>query len=160
MHRFLNCLGGYVRHVNSYSLGTSTVLLAHVIANVNVVLNQATAKFVVAEHSRLVVAFGGLSPKDAAVSPGGVSRHNGRRSVSAARVRGCRFVSVSPFRDDTALRGAGRMDRAAVRHRRRADARLAQMLDTDRLPTTGSWTVTRAASRGSPVMFSARSTTT
>jgi hypothetical protein len=27
LHRFLNCLGGYVRHVNSYSLGTSAVLL-------------------------------------------------------------------------------------------------------------------------------------
>jgi biotin/methionine sulfoxide reductase len=101
VHRFLNCLGGYVRHVNSYSLGTSTVLLPYVIADVNVLLNRATAKSVVAEHSELVVAFGGLSPKNAAVSPGGVSRHNARSWVSAARARGCRFVSVSPLRDDT-----------------------------------------------------------
>ena len=34
VHRFLNCLGGYVRHVNRYSLGTSTVLLPYVIADV------------------------------------------------------------------------------------------------------------------------------
>ncbi|MGD0065909.1 MAG: molybdopterin guanine dinucleotide-containing S/N-oxide reductase [Streptosporangiaceae bacterium] len=102
VHRFLNCLGGYVRHVNSYSLGTSTVLLPYVIADVNVLLNRATAKSVVAEHSELVVAFGGLSPKNTAVSPGGVSRHNARSWVSAARARGCRFVSVSPIRDDTA----------------------------------------------------------
>jgi biotin/methionine sulfoxide reductase len=102
VHRFLNCLGGYVRHVNSYSLGTSTVLLPHVIADVSMFENHATAKSVLAEHSELVVAFGGLSPKNAAVSPGGVSRHNARGWVSAARARGCRFVSVSPLRDDTA----------------------------------------------------------
>jgi biotin/methionine sulfoxide reductase len=69
VHRFLNCLGGYVRHVNSYSLGTSTVLLPYVIADVNVLQTHATAKTVIAEHSELVVAFGGLSPKNAAVSP-------------------------------------------------------------------------------------------
>jgi biotin/methionine sulfoxide reductase len=101
VHRFLNCLGGYVRHVNSYSLGTSTVLLPYVIADVDVLLNHATAKSVIAEHSELLVAFGGLSPKNAAVSPGGVSRHNSRGWISAARARGCRFVSVSPLRDDT-----------------------------------------------------------
>jgi biotin/methionine sulfoxide reductase len=101
VHRFLNILGGYVRHVNSYSLGTSTVLLPHVIADVDVLLTDATAKSVIAEHSELVVAFGGLSPKNAAVSPGGVSRHNTRGWISAARARGCRFVSVSPLRDDT-----------------------------------------------------------
>jgi len=101
VHRFLNCLGGYVRHVNSYSLGTSKVLLPYVIADVDWLLTRATAKSVVAEHSELVVAFGGLSPKNAAVSPGGVSRHNTRSWISAARARGCRFISVSPLRDDT-----------------------------------------------------------
>jgi biotin/methionine sulfoxide reductase len=101
VHRFLNCLGGYVRHVNTYSLGTSKVLLPYVIADVDALLTHSTAKSVVAEHSELVVAFGGLSPKNAAVSPGGVSRHNARSWVSAARARGCRFVSVSPIRDDT-----------------------------------------------------------
>src|SRR3984885_10481361 len=101
VHRFLNCLGGYVRHVNSYSLGTSAVLLPYVIADVSVLENHATAKSVIAEHTDLVVAFGGLSPKNAAVSPGGVSRHHTRGWMSAARARGCRFVSVSPLRDDT-----------------------------------------------------------
>ena len=48
VHRFLNCLGGYVRHVNSYSLGTSTVLLPYVIADVNVLQTHATAKSVIA----------------------------------------------------------------------------------------------------------------
>lgn len=101
LHRFLNCLGGYVRHVNSYSLGTSAVFLPHVIGDIGWVTQQATAKSVLAEHSELVVAFGGLSPKNAAVSPGGVSRHNARGWIAAARARGCRFVSISPLRDDS-----------------------------------------------------------
>ena len=137
VHRFLNCLGGYVRHVNSYSLGTSTVLLPHVIADVNVVLNQATAKSVIAEHSELVVAFGGLSPKNAAVSPGGVSRHNARGWVSAARARGCRFVSVSPIRDDTPAEAQAEW----IAPRPGTDAALmlalAQVLDADGLADTG-----------------------
>jgi biotin/methionine sulfoxide reductase len=137
VHRFLNCLGGYVRHVNSYSLGTSTVLLPHVIADVNVLLNQATAKSVVAEHGELVVAFGGLSPKNAAVSPGGVSRHNARSWVSAARARGCRFVSVSPLRDDTPAEAQAEW----IAPRPGTDAALmlalAQVLDADGLADAG-----------------------
>jgi biotin/methionine sulfoxide reductase len=137
VHRFLNCLGGYVRHVNSYSLGTSTVLLPHVIADVDVLLTLATAKSVVAEHSELVVAFGGLSPKNAAVSPGGVSRHNSRSWVSAARARGCRFVSVSPLRDDTPAEAQAEW----IAPRPGTDAALmlalAQVLDADGLADIG-----------------------
>ena len=136
VHRFLNCLGGYVRHVNSYSLGTSTVLLPHVLADVNVLLNQATAKSVLAEHSELLVAFGGLSPKNAAVSPGGVSRHNSRGWMSAARARGCRFVSVSPIRDDTPAEAQAEW----IAPRPGTDAALmlalAQVLDADGLADT------------------------
>ncbi|MFD6162022.1 molybdopterin guanine dinucleotide-containing S/N-oxide reductase [Nocardia sp. NPDC060256] len=99
-HRFLNCLGGYVRHVNSYSLGVSQVLMPHVLDHLGVVLERATSKTVLAEHAELVVAFGGLSPKNAAVAPGGVSRHNTRGWIGAARARGCRFVSITPLRDD------------------------------------------------------------
>ncbi|WP_330182704.1 molybdopterin-dependent oxidoreductase [Nocardia sp. NBC_01503] len=99
-HRFLNCLGGYVRHVNSYSMGTSTVLLPHILADLGWMLGHSTSKDVIAEHTELVVAFGGLSPKNIAVTPGGVSRHHGRGWVAAAHARGCRFVSVGPLRDD------------------------------------------------------------
>ncbi|MFI6044910.1 molybdopterin guanine dinucleotide-containing S/N-oxide reductase [Nocardia sp. NPDC051321] len=99
-HRFLNCLGGYVRHVNSYSLGVSQVLMPHVFGHLGFVIERATAKTVLARHTELVVAFGGLSPKNSAVSPGGVSRHNSRGWIGAARARGCRFVSISPLRDD------------------------------------------------------------
>ncbi|HEY2077258.1 MAG TPA: molybdopterin-dependent oxidoreductase [Streptosporangiaceae bacterium] len=137
VHRFLNCLGGYVRHVNSYSLGTSTVLLPYVIADINVLQTYATAKSVIAEHSELVVAFGGLSPKNAAVSPGGVSRHNARGWVSAASTRGCRFVSVSPLRDD--MPDGAQAEWIAPRPGTDAALMLAlaQVLDADGLADTG-----------------------
>ncbi|QIS20470.1 molybdopterin-dependent oxidoreductase [Nocardia terpenica] len=101
VHRFLNCLGGYVRHVNSYSMGTSTVLLPHILGDLYWMLGNFTAKSVITEHTELIVAFGGLSPKNAAVTPGGVSRHHARGWLAEARANGCRVVSVTPLRDDT-----------------------------------------------------------
>ncbi len=102
LHRFLNCLGGYVRHVNTYSMGTSAVLLPHILGDLYEMIAWATSKDVLAEHAELVVAFGGLSPKNVAVTPGGVSLHHTRGWIAAARARGCRFVSISPLRDDIA----------------------------------------------------------
>ena len=100
LHRFLNCLGGYVRSVNTYSYGTSQVLLPHVVGDAALVMAGATAWPVIAEHTDLLVAFGGLSPKSSAVASGGIGRH-----TMAPRWRppwrGCRLVSVSPLRSDT-----------------------------------------------------------
>jgi len=104
VHRFLNCLGGYVRSVNSYSFGTSAVLLPHVVGDTNLVMTGATAWPVIAEHTDLIVAFGGLSPKNSAVASGGIGRHVMGPALSAAVARGCRLVSVSPLRTDTDLR--------------------------------------------------------
>lgn len=100
VHRFLNGLGGYVSHRNSYSLGVSQVLLPHVLADMGTIMARATTKSVLARHSELIVSFGGLSPKNSAVSPGGVSRHNTRGWIETARENGCRFVTISPLRDD------------------------------------------------------------
>lgn len=108
LHRFLNSTGGYVGHFGSYSHGASKALLPHVIARLSEVTERATSWPVIAEHSELVVAFGGISPKNGAVSPGGIGRHPTRNAVAAARERGCRFVSVSPLRDDIAEEAGAR----------------------------------------------------
>ena len=101
VHRFLNSLGGYVRHVGSYSHGASHALLPHVIGGLDHVLSGATSWERIAAHTGLVVAFGGISGKNSVLSPGGLGRHTARSSLAAARANGCRFVSVSPLRDDT-----------------------------------------------------------
>jgi biotin/methionine sulfoxide reductase len=101
LHRFLNCLGGYVRSVNTYSYGTSGVLLPHVVGDASLIMAGATAWPVIAEHTDLIVAFGGLSPKNSAVASGGIGRHVVGQALASAVARGCRLVSVSPLRGDT-----------------------------------------------------------
>jgi biotin/methionine sulfoxide reductase len=101
LHRFLNGLGGYVRSVNTYSYGASQVLLPHVVGDVGLVMAGATAWPVIAEHTDLIVAFGGLSPKNSAVASGGIGRHVMGQALASAVARGCRLVSVSPLRTDT-----------------------------------------------------------
>lgn len=101
LHRFLNTLGGYTRSVNNYSFGAASVLLPRVLGGIDVAMNGADSGSVIAAHTELMVCFGGLSPKNTMVSPGGVGRHEVRSWASAAAERGCRFVSVSPLRDDT-----------------------------------------------------------
>src|SRR5439155_1284956 len=101
LHRFLNCLGGYVRSVNNYSFGTSSVLLPHVVGDMNLVMAGATAWPVIAEHTDLLVAFGGLSPKNSAVASGGIGRHTMAPALASAVAGGCRIISVGPLRSDT-----------------------------------------------------------
>jgi biotin/methionine sulfoxide reductase len=101
IHRFLNTLGGYVSSVGDYSYGASGIVLPHVIGHPNDLMAEATSWRVVAEETELFIAFGGLSEKNSAVGPGGVSRHVGREAIARAVHRGCRFIDVSPIADDT-----------------------------------------------------------
>jgi biotin/methionine sulfoxide reductase len=102
VHRFLNCLGGYVHSVNSYSTGASRVILPHVVGTHEEVMWRATSWPVIVANTRLVVCFGGIPLKNAAVEPGGVSRHTVREHLRAAADRGVEFVLFSPLRDDLA----------------------------------------------------------
>jgi len=102
LHRFLNCLGGYVSAVGDYSYGTSGALLPHVIGiSPSEVMADATTWDVICDHTDLFISFGGLSEKNSAIGPGGISRHSTRSEVDRARKAGCRFVDVTPIRDDT-----------------------------------------------------------
>lgn len=102
LHRFLNCLGGYVSAVGDYSYGTSGALLPHIIgASPAAVMADATTWEVIREHTELFVSFGGLSEKNSAVGPGGIAKHATRSEVQRAHDAGCRFVDITPIRDDT-----------------------------------------------------------
>lgn len=102
VHRFLNCLGGYVSAVGDYSYGTSGVILPHVLgAGPAEVMAGATTWDVICANTELFLSFGGLSEKNSAVGPGGIARHDTRSGVSRAREAGCHFVDITPIRDDT-----------------------------------------------------------
>ena len=101
VHRFLNlALGGYVRSVNSYSAGASMVILPHFLGPMEAVAKRNVTWDQIAQHSEIVVAFGGMALKNSMVASGGVSAHVERQAMEAARARGCDFVNISPVRDD------------------------------------------------------------
>jgi biotin/methionine sulfoxide reductase len=100
LHRFLNCLGGYVRGEHTYSNGAQSVIMPHVVGSMREFLDRATAWTVLERHTELFVCFGGIPIKNTMVSPGGASRHPARDHLRAARERGAEFVLLSPTRDD------------------------------------------------------------
>jgi len=101
VHRFLNsAIGGYVRSVNSYSAGASSVILPHIAGTAEQIGRHNVTWEQVAAHSEVVLAFGGMALKNSMVGGGGVSRHIERGAMQAAAQRGCRFILVGPLRDD------------------------------------------------------------
>ncbi len=101
VHRFLNTtLGGYVKSVNSYSSGASSVLIPHILGSYEALTKHNVTWQQVAEHSDVVLAFGGMALKNSMVAGGGISRHVERDAMRAARERGCEFLLVGPLRGD------------------------------------------------------------
>ena len=99
VHRFLNVLGGYVRHTDSYSLGAGRVVMPHVVASMDELMAEHHAWEVLQEHTRLFVAFGGVPVKNAQVGSGGASHHRTRSGLAKLAQAGCRFVHISASRD-------------------------------------------------------------
>jgi biotin/methionine sulfoxide reductase len=102
LHRFLNCAGGYVRHVNSYSTAAAEVVLPHIVGPMDDLLARHTSFANLEKHCELFVAFGGLPTKNAQVGAGGVSKHVVRHALERMSAAGVEFINVSPLRSDLA----------------------------------------------------------
>ncbi len=76
VHRFLNSVGGYVRHQDSYSLGAARVLLPHIVAPMDELMSMHTPWDVMAEHCKLFVSFGGVPHKNSQINAGGATKHH------------------------------------------------------------------------------------
>ncbi len=100
VHRFLNMIGGYVRHNDSYSLGAGRVILPHVLMSMEESWNQTTSFDVMAEHTELFVAFGGVPAKNAQISAGGAMLHRVKVGLAAMAKGGTRFINISPVADN------------------------------------------------------------
>ena len=101
VHRFLNRIGGYTASVNDYSRGASLVTLPHLIGPRTMM--ELRVKPVswseVAQHTDLLVSFGGLRRSNSWVVPGGHNRHVGSKLMRGAGAS-TRVVSVSPSAED------------------------------------------------------------
>lgn len=103
MRRFLNLFGGNTYSMNTYSSGAAEVIVPHVAGSWMDVCYQANTTWgTMAEHTGLVVAFGGLALKNSQVHGGGVGKHIARDALKAVRDRGADIVNVSPIRNDAA----------------------------------------------------------
>ncbi|MET3843520.1 molybdopterin guanine dinucleotide-containing S/N-oxide reductase [Bradyrhizobium sp. OAE829] len=101
VHRFLNiAMGGYVKSVNSYSSGAATVVVPHIIGDYEDLTKRNVSWEQIAEHSDVVLAFGGMALKNSMVAGGGTSKHVERGAMARAAERGCQFIHVSPLRGD------------------------------------------------------------
>src|SRR5258708_38954873 len=100
VHRFLNSIGGYVRHVDSYSLGAARVLMPHIVASMEDLMASHTPGEVLARHCKLFVTFGGAPHKNAQINAGGAMVHHLKAGLYGMQAAGVRFVNVTPTAED------------------------------------------------------------
>ncbi len=102
LKRFLNTVGGFVRSEGNYSYNAALVAMPYYIGgSFRQHLTEATRWSVVAGHTELLVAFGGLAMRNTQISDGGASRHRTRGALANCVDKGVKFVNVSPLRSDT-----------------------------------------------------------
>jgi len=100
IHRFLNVFGGYVRHVDSYSLGAARALMPYLVASIDELVASHTDWDTLAAHTQLFLSFGGVPAKNAQIAVGGTAEHRVRPGLEKMRQAGVRFINISPVRDD------------------------------------------------------------
>lgn len=100
LHRFLNTIGGYTASTQTYSWAAGEIILPHVIGSTDGLIGGHSTWDTIADHSKLIVAFGGLPLRNTQVQAGGLGKHHVRGQLNAAHERGARFVSISPIEDD------------------------------------------------------------
>ncbi|MEM1288160.1 MAG: molybdopterin-dependent oxidoreductase [Pseudomonadota bacterium] len=102
LKRFLNTQGGFVRSEGNYSYAAALVLMPYIVGPYRDHVAQATRWSVIAEHTDLVVLFGGVPPRNTQVSDGGLSKHRMGDNFEACANQGVKFVNFSPLRTDAA----------------------------------------------------------
>jgi biotin/methionine sulfoxide reductase len=100
VHRFMNCIGGYIAHVGTYSLGAARTLLPHIVADMDRLRAQHTPWMVMEQHNKLFVAFGGVPLRNTQVNSGGASQHEVGPWLRRLHAAGATIVNVSPARSD------------------------------------------------------------
>lgn len=100
VHRFLNSIGGYVRSVDTYSLGAGHVIMPHIVGPMHEILGSHTGWQQLAEHTTLFLCFGGLPAKNSQICQGLVGRHTLEENLRRMAASGARFVNISPFAGD------------------------------------------------------------
>jgi biotin/methionine sulfoxide reductase len=102
LFRFLNGFGGFLSQVTNWSFGAASVILPHVVGTMAPVTGPLTSWPTIKEHTRLLVMFGGMAPKNSQVSMGGAVRHRSTDWLAQLHQAGVACVNISPMRSDAA----------------------------------------------------------
>jgi len=102
VHRFLNCIGGYVSSLASYSTAGAQAIMPHVLGMhfLKLYWSAQNAWPMIAENTETLVMFGGINPKNSQVSMGGVTRHETGTWLRKFADQGMRLVNISPQSTD------------------------------------------------------------
>lgn len=100
VHRFLKMFGGYADSRNTYSMGAMEVILPHILTDFEDLFARMPSWDAIAQHTEVVLAFGGLALKNTQVNVGGVARHSALQGMEKCAAAGVRFVNISPIADD------------------------------------------------------------
>ncbi|MEO1224420.1 MAG: molybdopterin-dependent oxidoreductase [Pseudomonadota bacterium] len=100
VRRFFGALGGFTNQTGNYSWGAAKIILQEVLGSADAVSGAATAWDSIAGNTDVLVAFGGLNPKNWKVTSGGAGDHHMPDHVRRAAAKGTKFIVLSPFADD------------------------------------------------------------
>ncbi len=103
LHRFLNCGGGYVASVASYSTAAAQAIIPHIFGMpfLKMMWSEINSWQMIADNTQTLVMFGGINPKNSQVSMGGVTHHETNSWFKEFEKRGIKRINISPQRTDT-----------------------------------------------------------
>lgn len=100
LKRMLNLVGGFTRHVDTYSIAAGPVILRHTLGNDDACGGRANTLDSIAQHTETLVVFGALSPRTAQNEAGGIGSHRLETYLRQIVERGVKIIHVSPLKDD------------------------------------------------------------
>ncbi|HEX2529661.1 MAG TPA: molybdopterin-dependent oxidoreductase [Geminicoccus sp.] len=100
LQRFMNLTGGSTVSIQNYSYAAAITILPHVIGTLAPVGGPVSSWDGIAEHTQLMICFGGLPLKNAQVEPGGIGHHTTETWIRRCKDAGTSFVNLGPNRAD------------------------------------------------------------
>ena len=100
LKRMLNLVGGFTRHVDTYSIAAGPVILRHTLGSDDACGGHANTLDTIAQHTDTLVVFGAMSPRTAQNEAGGIGSHRLETYLRKIVERGTKVIHVSPLKDD------------------------------------------------------------
>lgn len=100
LKRWLNLLGGFTGHVDTYSYAAGPVILKHVLGSDEALVGLASTLDTVVEHTETLLVFGSMSPRTAQLEAGGLLRRTLETNLRGLAAGKGRVILVSPLGDD------------------------------------------------------------